>query len=83
LIFAFKMLYLNAVIYIILGLYCNEVVPQQYGIAKHPLFFAEKLIRSVSPSLHKSIFGEEDFLLKAYRDDNELVQEDVDAKAER
>ena len=31
----------NAVLYFFLALYLNEVVPQTYGVPKHPLFFCE------------------------------------------
>jgi len=42
----------------------------------------EDLIKSISEDLHKSIFGD-DSNLKAYKDDNELADEDQDAKDER
>lgn len=46
----------NALVYFVLALYLNEVVPQTYGIPKHPLFFMESIIKSISTSLHKRIF---------------------------
>mgnify|MGYP002622550182 CR=1 FL=1 len=32
-------LYLGAIIFMVLGIYLNEVWPQEYGVRKHPLFF--------------------------------------------
>jgi len=66
----------------ILALYANEIVPQDYGVAKHPLFFMEKLIQRNSPYLHSLIFSDESHLV-SFKDDNELNEEDMDAKAER
>lgn len=36
-----KCLYFNAIFYLILGIYLEKVMPSQYGIPKHPLFFIE------------------------------------------
>ena len=49
---------------------------------KHPLFFLEGLIQSLSPQLQKYIFGDESHLV-SYKDDTELIDEDEDAKLER
>ena len=49
---------------------------------KHPLFFLEGVIQSLSPQLHKYIFGDESHLV-SYKDDTELIDEDEDAKLER
>jgi len=35
-------LYLNSIVYMILAMYFDNVIPQTYGIPKHPLFFVEK-----------------------------------------
>jgi hypothetical protein len=40
------------------------------------------LITKISPDLQKYIFGDEEHL-QAYKDDNELLDEDEDCKAER
>jgi ABC-type multidrug transport system ATPase subunit len=56
-------LYISAFLYIILGIYLYEVLPQQFGIRKHPLFFLKNLwkkhkrIRSKSADLitHETI----------------------------
>lgn len=77
-----RSLFINPVIFLVLALYLNEVIPQTYGIPRHPLFPIEKLICSVSPSLHKKIFGDENALV-GFKDETELVDEDQDAKEER
>jgi len=46
------------------------------------LFFVEGYVKKFSPKLHKDIFGDDSHLV-AYKDDNELVEEDSDAKTER
>ena len=66
----------------ILALYANEIVPQTYGVEKHPLFFMEDFLKHNMPWLSKHIFSDET-LLVAHKDDNELIEEDSDAKAER
>jgi hypothetical protein len=37
------MLYITPWIYYILGIYLYEVIPQQYGVRKHPLFFINSI----------------------------------------
>lgn len=49
---------------------------------KHPLFFIEKYVKKISPDLHKQIYGDDSHLI-SFRDDNELLDEDADAKGER
>lgn len=34
----------NAIAYMIMGLYLHQVVPQTYGVPKHPLFFLESFL---------------------------------------
>lgn len=75
-------LYVHAVIYLLAALYLNEVIPQTYGVPRHPLFPLEGLIKRISPDLYKRIFGDDSHLV-AYKDDDELLDEDEDAKAER
>jgi len=66
----------------ILALYLTEVVPQTYGIHKHPLFFMEGFIKRNFCFIHSKIFSDESHLI-SFKDDNELTTEDSDAKAER
>lgn len=54
-----KWLYIDAVWILLLAIYLNEVVPQQYGVPKHPLFFMESFIINNFPKLHKSIYGDD------------------------
>ena len=54
-----KWLYADAFMYMILAAYLNEVIPQEFGVPRHPLFFLETRIKSWSPSLHDAIFGDE------------------------
>lgn len=77
-----KSIYLNPLIYFVLALYLNEVLPQQYGIPKHPLFFMESFIKLLSKDLHFKIFGDEAALV-GFQDSSELIDEDIDAKDER
>jgi hypothetical protein len=65
----------NAVLYFVLALYLNEVIPQTYGVPKHPLFFVENLIRKYSPALHLWIFGDNSHL-ESFKDESELKGED-------
>lgn len=37
--FCFAVLYLGALVFLIIALYMEQVWPQDYGVAKHPLFF--------------------------------------------
>merc|ERR1719329_1714010 len=76
-------LYIQAAVYGILGIYLNEVVPQAFGVAQHPLYFLSGPIRRLSPRLHKRVFGGPDAQLASFKDDSELVQEDEDTKRER
>lgn len=77
-------LYVTAVVYMILALYLNEVVPQQFGVARHPLFFLEGIIKKLNPKMHREMFPDDDKELKSYDDnDKELRDEDKDVKKER
>jgi len=45
-------MYFTGIFYLFLAIYLNEVVPQLYGVPKHPLFFMERFIQQKFPSLH-------------------------------
>jgi len=77
-----KALYFNAVFYMVLALYLNEIVPQTYGVPKHPLFFMEGFIKRNFPKQHSKLFSDVSHLA-SYKDDSELIGEDFDAKSER
>ena len=72
-------LLLNFVVYLIIAMYLNQVIPQDYGVPKHPLYFLDHYIKSLSPSLHFKIFGDESELIN-YKETNkdELMDEDSD-----
>jgi len=36
------LLYVGAVIYLVLGLYLDAILPQEFGVPKHPLFFLDR-----------------------------------------
>ena len=71
----------DATVLLIAAIYLNQVVPQEFGVPKHPLFLFDNLIRQ-SPSLHKYIFGD-DKHLKIFKDEIELEDEDQDVRTER
>lgn len=49
-------IYSEAVIYLVLALYLYQVVPQTYGVPKHPLFFLRKLFGKTN-FLARMIYG--------------------------
>ena len=67
----FWVLYFGALIFLVLGIYLHEVVPQEYGIRKHPLFFLPFFGNG-----DKNISSQE-----AAEDESEF--EDIDSKNER
>ncbi len=40
-----KVLYLSSTFYLLLGLYLHEVVPQEFGVSRHPLFLLDWIKR--------------------------------------
>ena len=75
-------MYIEGIIYFFLAIYLNEVIPQKYGVPKHPLFLFEGFIQRNFPSMYKKIFDDQEDL-KLFKDDSELGLEDNDAKEER
>lgn len=71
---------MEAVIYLLLALYMYEIVPQTYGVAKHPCFCLKRKGHKKG-FLLKLIFGSKG----KYGDnlDNDLSNEDADSKQER
>lgn len=79
-----RAMYISSAVYMILALYLNQVVPQEYGVPSHPLFFMEGIIRYINPKWHKDIFYDDDKALKDFSDDDgELKDEDNDVRKER
>jgi len=81
-------LYFGAIVFLVLGLYLDAVLPQEYGIRKHPLFFLKFFLKN---KMKKSERGksDEEFLLPD-KNENSLGNgargldiEDVDVQRER
>ena len=81
-------LYISAFVFFVLGLYLDEVVPQEYGIPKHPLYFLKK------SSFKKKIVPQKNSINNSPQVDGKpfeqidikrpnLYQEDADVKRER
>ena len=77
-----QVLYVQSFIILFIAIYLNEVVPQQYGVPKHPLFFLESFVVKNFPSLHPIIYGDDSELV-SFRDESELLEEDMDVREER
>ena len=67
-----KVLYIDAIVIFILAIYLNEVMPQQYGVPKHPLFFMESFVVNNFPKLHTAIYGDNSSLI-SFKDESELL----------
>jgi len=67
-------LYIGALIFLILGIYLHEVIPQEYGIRKHPLFIFDCFFKRSKQTSSTSSQNPED---------PELQLEDFDSKTER
>ena len=74
---------MNFVAYLTLAIYLQQVLPQDYGVPKHPLFFLSRHLKAISPRLHSHIFDENAEDLGIYRQEDELIGEDADVKEER
>ena len=75
-------LYLGAVVFLILGLYLHEIIPQEYGIRKHPLFIIEYFCKKPKKTQKNSIKSQEQ-QYNEIDDDPEVQIEDLDSKTER
>lgn len=73
-------IYTEAVIYLVLALYLNEVVPQTYGVPKHPCFCLKRKGKK-NGFLQNLLFGKKE----KYEGhlDTDLSNEDADSKEER
>ena len=54
-----KALYYDAFYLMIIAMYLNQVMPQKYGVPKHPLFFLEKFIKRNFSSIYPYIYIDE------------------------
>ena len=67
-------LFLTGFIYIFIGIYLYEVIPQQFGVRKHPLFCIKRLCEK---STKKSkIIGDIDSLDKSNLKESDLEMDD-------
>ena len=82
-VLAIKTSYMNAAIYLILAIYLSEVVPQDYGIPKHPLFCLKRPLLAISRSLTNKVFGADDISETSSSDFEIAKYEDQDSKNER
>ena len=62
-------IYAGALVYFVLAIYLNQVVPSVYGVPKHPLFCLRRFIKSTATPDQS--------------DQSELIGEDEDSKQER
>lgn len=74
-------IYAGALVYFVLAIYLNQVVPSVYGVPKHPLFCLRRFFRPKS-TLYKAVYGKDE---ENDMDDasGELIGEDDDSKNER
>jgi ABC-type multidrug transport system fused ATPase/permease subunit len=73
-------LYISAVIYIFLGIYLYEVLPQQFGIRKHPLFFLKNCLKKNKRIRTKSIDTAAHETIPINSADDEVVEEQKKVK---
>ncbi|CAI2381584.1 unnamed protein product [Moneuplotes crassus] len=79
-----SLMYAEAIIFMLAALYLHQVVPQTYGVPKHPLFLCRAM------KCKKKVHIEEEFRRSVHEEENsqsdhpeELVNEDEDSKKER
>lgn len=75
-------LLIQTAVYGIVGLYLHQVLPQQHGVQKHPLWFLESFLQTNLPSIHSKFF-ENLSHLESFRDKDELKEENEDVRAEK
>jgi len=72
----YYLLFISGFVYMILGMYFYEVIPQEYGVRKHPLFFLDYFIKSVSKKRNDNNYID---LKKSNKIDNK-IEEDIPSK---
>jgi len=81
-------MYVGGTIFLFLGLYLNEVIPHDYGVPKHPLFFLSKF-KAKKPTIQaRDVELTDDELLQTINFKGENIQidlrnEDDDVRNER
>ena len=69
----YYLLFISGFVYMILGMYFYEVIPQEYGVRKHPLFFLDGFFKSVSNKRNDNNYIN---LKKSNKIDNK-IEEDI------
>mgnify|MGYP000928109289 CR=1 FL=1 len=72
-------LYFGAILFLFLGVYLNEILPQEYGVPRHPLF----IFKSCRRRRTSSVMAEESDEHMINASEAELAGEDSDCKEER
>lgn len=47
-------LYISSIVYLFLGIYLYEVLPQQFGVRKHPCFCVKSFMKKIKRSFYKN-----------------------------
>lgn len=79
-------LYLDMIIYFVLAFYLDQVLPSEYGVPKHPLFFMDPLKKFIQSKRSKGSSAEKNALLRRDEetvDDEEELDDDVIAERKR
>ena len=79
-------LYIDMIIYFVLALYLDQVLPSEYGVPKHPLFFMDPLKRYIQSKRSKGSESESEALIHKGTGgdfDEEGLDEDVLAERKR
>lgn len=80
------LLYVEAVVFMLLALYLNQIVPQTYGVPKHPFFLCRDSCKKKKQNNldELNMFEEAEDAEKTSANDVDILsQEDSDAKHER
>ncbi|EFA80182.1 ABC transporter A family protein [Heterostelium album PN500] len=72
-------LYIDSVFYLLLALYLDQVLPREFGVPKHPLFFTEPIVNWIKKrNQRKPINSDEVFLINENNDSADTSDETVD-----
>ena len=78
-------LYFGAVVYLALGIYLDEVLPQEYGVRKKPFYFLKNCLRRKKAALSNTNFYvevDEKALMDKFNNILDMSGEDDDVKKE-
>lgn len=74
-------IYVGAVVYFVLAIYLNQVVPSMYGVPKHPLFCLRRFF-SAKSTFYRAVYGNDEVDVND-GGTGDLAGEDDDSKNER